>query len=515
MYYSNTTKAVLLAVAAKADYDEVIVFFASVDLVDLELFSERGFMARISFGTSGWRGILGEDFTFDNVRVVVKAIAEYVRSTGMADKGVVISCDTRFMGQRFAGESARVLAGEGIKAFLCQRDTPTPVISYEILRRGAAGGINFTASHNPAEYNGIKFSPSWGGPALPATTSAIEHRANELLGTSCYRQPPSKEAEAAGLLELIDPRRSYLETLEQLIDFDALKSLGAVALNPLYGTARGYLDTPLECHGVPYRMINQHLDPYFGNQPPEPSEGHIPDFIALVRSESGIRLGLATDGDADRFGILDADGSFIEPNYIIALLLDYLVRVRGMEGGVARSVATSHLVDAVAKKHGIQLYETPVGFKYIGELISQDKIIIGGEESAGLSIKGHVPEKDGILACFLVAEMVAREGLTVRELLGRLYTEVGRYVTRRENIRLSPELEASYAAKIAALPATLAGAKIKDVVTLDGVKLLLDDGAWVLFRKSGTEPVVRLYGEAGSDARLTEIMQAGRALITG
>jgi len=470
-------------------------------------------MAHISFGTSGWRGILGEDFTFDNVKVVIKAIADNLKASGEHHKGVVVSCDTRFMGQRFAREASRVLAGEGITAYLCERDTPTPVISFEILRRKAAGGINFTASHNPPEYNGVKFSPSWGGPALPATTGDVERRANEMLGTLCYQQPSLLDAEQCGLLVTINPRDEYLNALENMVDFDAIKRLGKVALNPLYGTGRGYLDTPLQRHGVSFQMINSHLDPYFGGYPPEPSEKNIPEFISLVKSNSEIRLGLATDGDADRFGILDADGSFIEPNYIIALLLDYLIRVRRMEGGVARSVATSHMVDAVAKKHGVPLYETPVGFKYIGELISQDKIVIGGEESAGLSIKGHVPEKDGILACFLVAEMVAREGKTVGELLERLYGEVGCFVTCRDNLKLSPELESAYAVKMDSIPSKIADAKVKEIVRIDGTKLLLEDGSWMLFRKSGTEPVVRLYGEASSKARLAHVMAAGRAFI--
>lgn len=472
-------------------------------------------MARITFGTSGWRGILCEDFTFDNVKVVVQAIADTVKASGEHDKGVVISCDTRFMGQRFVEAAARVLAGAGIKSYICERDTPTPVISYEILRRGAAGAINFTASHNPPEYNGVKFSPSWGGPALPETTDEIERRANEMLGTVCYAEHGLDEAMRLGLLESINPCSGYLGALEQKVDFDCIARLGKVALNPLYGTARGYLDEPLRQRGIPYAIINNNLDPYFGGQPPEPSEAHIPDFIALVKNDPDIKLGLATDGDADRFGILDSDGSYIEPNYIIALLLDYLIRVRKLEGGVARSVATSHLIDAVAKKHGVPVYETPVGFKYIGELISQDKLVIGGEESAGLTIRGHVPEKDGILACFLVAEMVAREGKSIRELLDRLYGEVGRFVTRRDNLKLSPELEIAYKNKIDAVPDEVAGAKVTNVVRIDGTKLLLADGSWMLFRKSGTEPVVRLYGEAGNEARLAEVMAAGRKFILG
>jgi phosphoglucomutase len=472
-------------------------------------------MKRITFGTSGWRGILCEDFIFDNVKTVVQAIADTIKANGEGGKGVVIGCDTRFMGQRFVEASARVLAGAGVKAFICERDTPTPVISYEILRRGAAGGINFTASHNPPEYNGVKFSPSSGGPALPETTNEIERRANGMIGTVCYTEVPLETAAQQGLAETINPHDVYLKSLEQKVDFDVIRKLGKVALNPLYGTGRGYLDDPLRSRGIPYTIINDRPDPYFGGHPPEPSEAHIPDFISLVKSNADIKLGLATDGDADRFGIIDADGSYIEPNYIIALLLDYLIRVRKLEGGVARSVATSHLIDAVAKKHGVPVYETPVGFKYIGELISQDKLVIGGEESAGLTIKGHVPEKDGILACFLVAEMVAYEGKSIRELLERLYGEVGRFVTRRDNLKLSPELEIAYKNKINAVPAEVAGVKVTDIVTVDGTKLLLADGSWMLFRKSGTEPVVRLYGEASNEARLAEVMAAGRQFILG
>ena len=470
-------------------------------------------MTRIAFGTSGWRGIMCEDFTFDNVKAVIQAIADNITAAGEQHKGVVIGCDTRFMGQRFAQEAARVFAGAGIKSYLCDRDTPTPVISFEILRRGAAGAVNFTASHNPPEYNGVKFSPSWGGPALPETTSDIERRANEMLGEVCYKEVQLDVALRNGLVERIDPRPAYLADLETKIDFEAIKHIGKLGIDTLYGTGRGYLDGPLSKYGIAYTIINDKPDPYFGGHPPEPAEKHIPDFIALVKGDPAIRLGIATDGDADRFGILDADGSYIEPNYIIALLLDYLIKVRKMEGGVARSVATSHLIDAVAKKHGVPVYETPVGFKYIGELISQDKLVIGGEESAGLTIRGHVPEKDGILACFLVAEMVAREGKTVRELLERLYGEVGRVVTRRDNLKLSPQLEDVYADKVSSVPAEIAGSKVTDIIRIDGTKLLLADGSWMLFRKSGTEPVVRLYGEAGSDARLTEVMEAGRKFI--
>ncbi|MDD2336507.1 MAG: phosphoglucomutase/phosphomannomutase family protein [Geobacteraceae bacterium] len=470
-------------------------------------------MERIVFGTSGWRGVLCEDFTFSNVRKVIRAIADHVIAGGERGKGLVVGYDSRFMGQRFAQEAARVLAGSGVKAYLCDRDTPTPVISQVILQKKTAGAVNFTASHNPYDYNGIKFSPSWGGPALPETTRDIERRIQDATGDDRAEYDTLSALIDKGLVLSIDPRSSYLEDLERKIDFSAIATIGGIAVDPLYGAGRGYLDEPLLRHNVPLRLINNHSDPYFGGFPPEPAEKYIPDLIALVKGDPGIRLGIATDGDADRFGIVDEDGTYIEPNYIIALLLDYLVRAKGEHGGVARSVATSHLVDAVAKKHGIKLYETPVGFKYIGELISQDKIIIGGEESAGLSIRGHVPEKDGILACFLVAEMVAREGRSLRELLERLYAEVGRYVTKRENITLSSELDKGFSDKMGAIPAAFAGIKVDRLVTIDGTKCVLADGSWVLFRKSGTEPVVRLYGESSSEEKLKALMSAARDFI--
>jgi alpha-D-glucose phosphate-specific phosphoglucomutase len=469
---------------------------------------------RITFGTSGWRGIFCEDFTFENVKIVTQAIADHLQAAGTAGRGVVVGHDSRFMGEKFARETARVLAGAGIPSFLCDRDTPTPVIAFEIIRRRAAGGINFTASHNPPEYNGLKFSPESGGPALPETTRDIEDRANAMLGEVCYREIALDVAFRAGLVEEIDPREAYFARLRQLVDFAAIARSGmTVGVNPMYGTGRGYLDTLLREAGVKVVALNDHRDPYFGGLPPEPSAAHINDFITLVRGSADIRLGLATDGDADRYGIVDHDGTFIEPNYILALLYDYLVRVKGKNGDIARSVATSHFVDAVAHHHGLQVLETPVGFKFIGDYISKDRILIGGEESAGLTVRGHVPDKDGILACLLVAEMVAVEGKSLGELLADLYRRVGEFHTRRENIHLSPELEEGYGAKVANPPAEIAGKKVEQVITIDGIKLLFRDGSWVLFRKSGTEPVVRVYAEASSASELDRLLTAAADFV--
>jgi phosphomannomutase len=300
-----------------------------------------------------------------------------------------------------------------------------------------------------------------------------------------------------------------------MIDFPAIAAAGiTIAVDPLYGTGRGYLDRLLQEAGVQTVVINAHPDPYFGGLPPEPAEENIADFITLVRERDDITLGLATDGDADRYGIVDADGTFIEPNYILALLYDYLLRVKGKSGDAARSVATSHFIDAVARYHGTEILETPVGFKFIGEYISQDRILIGGEESAGLTVRGHVPDKDGIIACLLVAEMVAVTGKSLQELLAELYARVGEFHTCRENLRLSPEFEAGLPAKLANPPSRFAGQVVSSVVRLDGCKLILGDGSWVLFRKSGTEPVVRVYAEAGSAVAMSELIKAAVAFVT-
>jgi len=471
-------------------------------------------VTQIKFGTSGWRGILAEDFTFEHVKIVTQAIADSLRSQGLGDSGVVVGYDARFMGYRFAGETARVLAGAGIKAFLCDRDTPTPVIAHEILRRKADGGINFTASHNPYDYNGLKFSPAWGGPALPETTRDIEERANAMLGEFCYRELPLEAGRNQGLIEDIDPCAEYCATLRKIIDLPAIGRAGLrIAVNPMYGTGRGYLDKLLAEAGVDIVVVNDHADPYFGGLPPEPAEANIQDFIALVKGDPKISLGVATDGDADRYGILDADGSYIEPNYLLALLADYLVRYKGEQGAVARSVATSHFLDAVARHHQLVVLETPVGFKFIGEYIRDNRIAIGGEESAGLTVRGHVPDKDGILACLLVAEMVAVTGKTLKEQLSDLYARVGEFYTRRINLRLTPEVATAYAAKFDQQPQDFAGLKVLETVTIDGNKFLLENDAWVLFRKSGTEPVVRVYGEARQPDTLEKILRAAEQYV--
>ncbi len=472
-------------------------------------------MKPIRFGTSGWRDIIADNFTFANVRLVTRAIAEYVLAEGGPEPRVVVGYDTRFLSEDFAAEAAAVLAAHGIHTFLCDRDVPTPVVAYEVIRRGAAAGLNVTASHNPPEYNGLKFSGPSGGPVQPAITDRIEARVLELLAELEAPCPPLEEMEAKGLVVRIDPRPAYLARLRELVNFSEIAAARLkVAVDLLYGTARGYLDQLLLEAGCEVHTMHGSRNPAFGGHAPDPSEENLQGLAAVVRS-GGFHLGLAADGDADRYGILDRDGSFIEPNYILALLLQHLIKTRGRRGGVARSVATSHLVDAVARHQSVPVYETKVGFKYLGDFITQGKVVLSGEESAGLSIEGHVPEKDGILAVLLVVEMVAMAGgRSVQSLLEALYAEVGTVIrARRLNLHLSHEQQERLAGRLKDLPARVAGLRVVDVVTLEGSKLLLEDGSWILVRPSGTEPVVRLYIDAHSEEQIEELTTAARELL--
>lgn len=471
---------------------------------------------KIKFGTSGWRGVIADDFTFDRVRIVTQAIADHITAQGLKEKGVFVGYDTRFLSERFAVEAVKVLAANGIHCYLSNRDVPTPVISFEIIRRKTAGGINFTASHNPPEYNGLKFSPAWGGPALPETTTDVEARANALLEKNSIIGIPFTEAKEKGLVEEVDCRKAYLDDLRKKVDFDPVrKAKLKVAVDLLYGTGRDYLDAVLRDAGCGVTVIHGQRDALFGGRSPEPSEENLVELSSLMK-KGRFDVGLAVDGDADRFGIVDTGGTFINANQMLALLLDYLCRTRGWSGGAARSIATSHLVDAVAKKHGIEVYETGVGFKYIGDLLVQGKIIFGGEESGGLTIKDHVPEKDGVLACLLTAEMVAREKKSLKDLLKRLYKEVGMILNHRVNIGLTESNRAAVHARLNQPLTELDGLRVKGKkTTADGTKYMLEDDSWVLMRTSGTEPVVRFYAEAGSEARLRELVDAGVKYVLG
>jgi phosphoglucomutase len=462
---------------------------------------------QIKFGTSGWRAVMADEFTLANVRRAVNGIARYVVSQKAEGARLIIGRDPRFLGETLCQTAAQIVASYGITPLVIADPAPTPAISYAVIRQQTDGAINFTASHNPPEYNGIKFSTPDGAPALPEATHRIE---SEIAAFDAGRGGnPSKQGQTGSLSVQAD----YLARLQEIVDLKAVRSAGLrVGFDPFWGAARGYSDVLLRQAGVEVFTVHDYRDVLFGGHAPEPDDHLLADLRREMKAR-GAHLGIATDGDADRFGILDADGTFIQPNYIIALLFDYLVESRGWKNGVCKSVATTNLINALAEHHGVPLYETPVGFKYIGELLKQDKIAIGGEESAGLSIRHHVPEKDGVLAGLLCCEMVARRKKSLGEQLAGLFTKVGSFFPQRDNFRLTPEVKEKFTEKLQSEPREFAGHRVTSVVRTDGLKLVLDDGSWVCYRVSGTEPVVRAYSEARSEKGLEQLRAAAKRWI--
>src|SRR5205809_4804263 len=464
--------------------------------------------AQIKFGTSGWRAIVAEEFTFANVRRAVTGIARYVSSQKSSGARVIVGRDPRFLGETFCSIAAEILAAHGITPLLIEEPAPTPAISYAVIQQKTDGAINFTASHNPPDYNGIKFSTPDGAPALPEVTRQIEAAIPKDSEAKTGRQSTQRAASQS-----LEPRGEYLKRLREIIDLKCVKDAGVrVVFDPLGGAARGYPDSLLRDAGVNVATVHDYRDVLFGGHAPEPDD-HLLEALREEMRRTQAHIGISTDGDADRFGIVDEDGAFLQPNYIVALLFDYLVESRGWKNGVGKSVATTNMLNALADHHKVELHETPVGFKYIGELIKQDKIAIGGEESAGLSIRYHVPEKDGILAGLLCCEMVARRKKPLSRQLQELFVNVGSFYPQRENFRLTPEVKDKFTEKLRLDPHSFFGYKVSEIVRTDGMKLVFADGSWVCYRLSGTEPVVRVYSEATSEAGLEKLSAAAKKWI--
>jgi phosphoglucomutase len=461
----------------------------------------------IHFGTSGWRGIIAEDFTFPGVRRAAAAIAGHVLAQKKSPT-LIVGYDTRFFSPEFALAAADVFRSHGCKILLCGEPTPTPVIAHAILYGKLDGGVNITASHNPAAYNGLKFSGPDAGPALPDVTQDIERRAAALPEGGANHQEVRNDFPA------ILPRAPYFEQLRKMIRFDTLaKAKGGFVCDALHGCGAGWLDRILRDHGITVTEIRSGRDVLFEGTGPDPSDENLAPLKKTVTEKKAL-AGLATDGDADRFGIIDRDESFVQPNHILGLVFDYLLETRGYKLGASRSVATTQLLDAVAKLHGVKVYETPVGFKYVGPLLREDKIALGGEESAGMTIRGHLPEKDGILACLLVAEMIAARQASIGEQLRDLFRRVGReFWPVRVNLHLPDEAQAKLPARLREDFKTFAGRRVTKIDRTDGLQLTFEDGSWVLMRPSGTEPVARIYTESTSQAESEKLAEDARKWI--
>ncbi len=464
---------------------------------------------QIKFGTDGWRGIIADDFTFPNVRKVTRAIASYLETAYSKDRPVLVAYDTRFQAEKFAYTAAEALAELGWNVMICDRDCPTPVIAYNARHLNSAGALMFTASHNPAPYCGIKYIPDYAGPATPEITDTIVANLDSAADTPVNGNFSNK-------ISTFDPKPEYLKFIYTLIDVERIRSAHLkVKYDALYSTSRGYLDTVLEHCGCQLESFHTYRDVLFGGGMPEPKGEQLVELAQAV-TRDGADIGVATDGDSDRFGIIDEQGNMLSPNTVLLLLARHLSKNRGKTGAIVRTVATTHLLDNLAAKYGLEIYETAVGFKYIGEKMRETAVLIGGEESGGLSVIGHIPEKDGILADMLVAEAIAYEGKPLSQLVEEAISEAdGPLYNQRLDLHLD---DAHKAATIESFtknpPSDIAGVRVKEVGRKDGIKLYLEDGSWVLLRPSGTEPLMRVYLETHSVEQQNKIAAQMEQLIS-
>jgi alpha-D-glucose phosphate-specific phosphoglucomutase len=478
----------------------------------------------IHFGTDGWRAVISDEFTFENVRRVAQAIAEKALCDAAGQAGslqqrpsLVVGFDTRFLSDRYAIAVAEVLAANGIHVWLTRSDSPTPVTSFAVVERHADGGVMITASHNPPRYNGIKLKAAFGGSASPADCKEVERRIAAANGAPPKRME-IEDAVAAGLVTRFDPFPAYTAHVRTLVDFDAIAAANlSVAVDPMYGAGRIYLRKLLEEAGCRVTELRSEMNPGFNGIHPEPIARHLGPLIQeMLTGEYWV--GLATDGDADRIGAVDITGRFIDPHAIMSLLVEHLVHSRGLRGSVVKTVSTTQMLNRLAARYGLPVHETPVGFNHITDYMLNETVLIGGEESGGISILGHIPEGDGLLMGLLLVEMVAQRRRTLVELLDELMAapDVGPFRYGRVDRPVKPFKKADLVSGLMAnVPATLAGVPVAQISDRDGVKYILADDAWLLIRPSGTEPVLRIYAEGRTDAQVAALLEAGAVLAEG
>jgi len=475
----------------------------------------------IHFGTDGWRAVISDTFTFHNLRLVTQAIADAAQSPDWSEQGnpgpnkMVVGFDTRFLSDRYATDVARVLAGNGYMVYLAQSDAPTPAISYAVKSLGAIGGVMITASHNAPRYNGIKLKAAYGGSALPEQCRRVEIYLNDNEERS--RGPnlmDLDQAREAGLIERFNPIPAYYEHLRTLIDFNAIaENPPRVVVDSMHGSGRGVIRGILQGTGCEVSEIRGEMNPGFGGAHPEPIARYLGPLASAISTGMG-NLGLATDGDADRIGAMDERGNFVDPHQIMALALQYLVEKRGWAGKVIRSVSTTRMIDRLVKRYGLEVYETPVGFNHIADYMLKDDVLIGGEESGGISFKGHIPEGDGILMGLLLTEIVAAAGKSLHELVSNLLKDVGPAFYTRSDLRLQyPVAKARMTQELTEkAPVQIGQLKVSEVSTIDGVKYILEDDSWLLIRPSGTEPVLRVYSEGRSPEIVRAMLDYGEEI---
>ena len=470
-------------------------------------------VAAVKFGTDGWRGIIADDFTYANVRIAARAIAHYVLAHEDAKAGVCIGYDTRFGSKSFARVVAEVMAEAGIPVALASKITPTPELSFAVRGRKAAGGVMITSSHNPAEWNGVKYKASYGGSGKPSIIASIE----------TYLGKELPKADKPAVMEEVDFSGPYIAALEAFVDLKAIKASGyRFLIDTMYGAGKGYVAGIFERAGIPYVEFRSELNPAFPGINPEPIMPHIAATREAVVKEK-CAAGLITDGDADRIGSVDEHGNVVDAHKIFAVLLQWLLTRRDWPGDVTRAFNTTKMLDRIAAKYGRKLHEHGIGFKYVCDLMLEQEILIGGEESGGVGISKHLPERDGLLNSLLLANVMADEKKTLGELVAALQTEYGEHQYGRVDMHINDELKNSAIERARAGVSDIAGLKMLRMETLDGIKFYLENPVcagkpnaaetWLLLRASGTEPLLRVYCESCSQESVDMVLKAAQAFV--
>ena len=466
-------------------------------------------METIKFGTDGWRAVIADGYTYANLERVAQAYADYLKQQTEHKPLIVVGYDRRFMSEHFAQRAASIMAGNGLQIALFAEDVPTPLVSWAVRENGARGGIVITASHNPAEFNGFKIKAPWGGSASPDTTSQVESLVDQ-------NAPQHGTFDAAAHQQaLSDATAGYRRQIEQYVDLERIRALtGSVIIDSMHGTGGTWTESFLQGGDLTAETIRAQRDPLFGGVAPEPIDRNLGPLKARVK-ETGAMLGVATDGDADRLGAVNELGETMTMHEVVPLLLLHLARVRGWTGGVVRTFSQSVLTKRIGEAHGLKVYDTAIGFKYIADLFQTQDILIGAEESGGIGLKNHLPERDGILNSLVLLEAVAMSGQTPSEMVKAMHREFGEFYFGRLDQYCEVRQGRDLAAQLAEhSPSRLAGYSVTDVQTTDGTKLIFGDESWLLFRQSGTEPVLRIYSEAVSKAKVQELLTAGAALVS-